>query len=197
MTLTRGNPDNGLASSLFFGDRAPLYADSDRAAGIAVQIAPARRSETSQVVGHKTLNQLENILAWRAAQRSGCRESLFFNTAGHLAEGSRSNVFAVKEGRVFTPATSCGILPGITRRAVIAVLREAGAQVHECALTLEELLACDECFLTSAVMEVMPVSRIGNRQLQQPVPGPLTGFAATSYRAVLRRDAGRVSADAP
>jgi branched-chain amino acid aminotransferase len=188
MTLTRGNTDAGLAPSLFFGERPSPYTDADRAAGVAVHITTTRRNETSPIAGHKTLNQLDNILAWREAQQHGCRESLFLNTSGHLAEGSRSNVFAVRNGEVFTPATSCGILPGITRRVVIAALRDAGVSVHECAMTLDDLLACDEWFLTSAVMEVMPVSRIADRHPRPPVPGAtsISALAASAYRAEMR-----------
>jgi branched-chain amino acid aminotransferase len=195
LTLTQGNPDLGLPSSLFFSSRACPYAAADRTAGIAVHIASTRRNETSGIVGHKTLNQLENIQAWADAQRHGCRESLFLNTAGQLAEGSRSNVFVVNGGDVFTPSIACGLLPGITRRVVIDALRAAGVRVHEGLLSLDALLECDECFLTSAVMEVMPVSRIDNRQPRARVPGPLTSAAVAAYAATSGRAIARVSTD--
>jgi branched-subunit amino acid aminotransferase/4-amino-4-deoxychorismate lyase len=195
LTLTRGNPDLGLPASLLLSDRAVPYAMADKIAGIAIHIASTRRNETSPTVAHKTLNQLENMLAWRDALANGCRESLFFNTAGHLAEGSRSNVFIVSGNQVRTPAISCGILPGVTRRAVIAALSEAGVHVEEGELRLEELLACNECFLTSAGMEVMPVHRIGDRRLST-VSGPLTVLAAACYGAIVRRTVARAAADA-
>lgn len=186
ITLTAGNTDAGVAPALVLAQRAVPYTAAQRANGVVVRIAPGVRDERSTLVCHKTLNQLQNVLAWREGERLGYQESLFLNTLGCLAEGSRSNVFVVKEGAVSTPPVQSGILPGITRRKIMELLREEGIAVRESAITKDELFACDECFLTNSVMEVMRVAQIGQQRLPSSVPGNVTAVAATAYTRIVQ-----------
>ena len=73
------------------------------------------RNDTSPLVGHKTMNYGDCILAHRAAAAAGMDERIFLNTRGQLAEGTVSNLFLVSGGRLYTPALSCGLLPGVLR----------------------------------------------------------------------------------
>lgn len=181
ITVTGGNPDRGLSPRVLFQTRPVSYTPADWHAGIAVTVGGGQRDEHCLLCRHKTLNQLENLLAWRAAVRHGCRETLFFNRAGDLAEGSRSNVFLVKEGNVLTPALDCGILPGVTRRYVIDRLRAARVDVQESRIRREDLLAAEACFLTSAVMEVMPVRSIDDVCFAAPADHAVTQLARALY----------------
>jgi branched-subunit amino acid aminotransferase/4-amino-4-deoxychorismate lyase len=181
VTLTAGNPDTGLASGLILMERAISYTAAQHTNGISIRIDPCVRDERSPLVRHKTLNQLQNFLAWRDAQSLGYQESVFINMSGQICEGSRSNIFIVKAGQVLTPPRESGILPGITRRRVIALLQDHGIVVREAPITPDALCTCDECFVTSSVMEVMPVTRIGEQHLPRPLPGNITSVAATAY----------------
>lgn len=78
---------------------------------------------------------------------------------GSVLEGSRSNLFAVRDGVVTTPPADGRILPGIARARAIEVARAAGIEVVERALTVDDLTAADELFMTGGVRGVEPVGR--------------------------------------
>lgn len=108
----------------------------------------------------KSGNYLNNILALREAKRLGCFECLMPNREGNLTEGSTSNVFLVRDGRLFTPALESGLLDGITRGFVLELAAEAGIEVVETTLDADDLSAADGLFITSSLKEVMPVKRV-------------------------------------
>jgi para-aminobenzoate synthetase / 4-amino-4-deoxychorismate lyase len=78
---------------------------------------------------------------------------------GSVLEGSRSNLFAVREGEVVTPPTDGRILPGVARARAIEVARATGIEVVERGLDVDELAAADEVFMTGGVRGVEPVGR--------------------------------------
>jgi branched-subunit amino acid aminotransferase/4-amino-4-deoxychorismate lyase len=121
-----------------------------------------------RITGHKTLNYLENILARKTAKAAGADEALFVTPAGHVLEGAVSSLFIVKYGRAYTPPLSAGILPGVSRARVLELIGPARAQ--EKPLTLDEVLHADECFLTNALMPVMPVCAIDGHKFPPHSP---------------------------
>jgi para-aminobenzoate synthetase/4-amino-4-deoxychorismate lyase len=78
---------------------------------------------------------------------------------GSVLEGSRSNLFAVRGGAVITPPTDGRILPGVARARAIEVARTVGIEVIERGLSVDELAAADEVFMTGGVRGVEPVGR--------------------------------------
>ncbi len=129
--------------------------------------------------GLKTLNYLGNSDARRAAQAAGCDDALFVDASGAVLEGATSNVFAVKEGKIFTPALACGILPGVARATVLRL--PAGGQAEQGVLTFPQLLEADEVFVTNAVLGVMPVARIEQRNYDQ-TRNPVTRTVQEAYK---------------
>jgi para-aminobenzoate synthetase / 4-amino-4-deoxychorismate lyase len=79
---------------------------------------------------------------------------------GAVLEASRASVFAVCEGRLFTPPADGRILPGIARKRTIEVAGEEEIDVHEAELALDDLLQADEVFLTGSVRGVEPVRSV-------------------------------------
>ena len=71
-------------------------------------------------------------------------------------EAGWANLFAVREGRLLTPAADGRILPGVVRAAILEIARDAGIEIEERRLTRAELLAADEVFLTGSVRGVGP-----------------------------------------
>ncbi len=183
LSVTYGNENQGLAPGIFLTDRAIAYDEQDDKNGVAVAISTYRKNEHSPIVQHKTFNQLENVLALKATQvvTPGIRECIFLNTAGYLAEGSKSNIFFAREGVVYTPSVDCGILPGITRALVMALLKENKVEAREGQFCEDILYRCDECFCTNALMEVLPVVRIGDELIGNGKPGKLTKYAQELY----------------
>jgi para-aminobenzoate synthetase / 4-amino-4-deoxychorismate lyase len=84
---------------------------------------------------------------------------LVLDSDGTPLEGSRSNLFVARDGSLATPPTDGRILPGVARARAIEVARTAGIEVSERALTLDELAAADEVFMTGGVRGVEPVGR--------------------------------------
>lgn len=154
--------------------------------------------------GHKTLNYFPRLVAMRHAGARGAGEALWFNVHNYLQSGSISNVFIVKGGEIHTPPTqdelsedavsqvtpysTSNVLPGITRKVVLELASTSSIPVRLRALTIDDLLSADECFLTNCVMQVMPVCRIERKAIGQDRPGDLTQKLAMLYRSAVDRD---------
>ncbi|MDA8086415.1 MAG: aminotransferase class IV [Nitrospiraceae bacterium] len=129
--------------------------------GITLAVANTRRNLREALDPQiKSLNFLNNIRAKIEAKKAGAHEALMLNHRGHLAEGTTSNIFFVSEGALLTPGPECGILRGITRDTVLAMARRMDMKVVEGEFTEEDLLGSSEAFITSTIMEVVPVSRL-------------------------------------
>lgn len=131
--------------------------------------------------GAKVVSRLAETLALAEAWRRGADEALRFTRAGHLSEGSASNVFLVLDGRVVTPSLATGCLPGITRELVME-LTDVDERDD---LDAEDLARADEVFLTSGTRNVHPVGSLDGRTLD--APGPRTAAIAEAYRDLQAR----------
>ena len=131
----------------------------------------------------KSLNYLNNILAKVEAIEAGVLEAIMLNTEGTVAECTGDNIFAVKGDRIFTPATSTGILHGVTRRFVMREIAPAcGLKVEEDVFKIDELLNADEVFLTGTAAEVIGVSRIDDTVIGAGKVGPVTARLIGEFR---------------
>lgn len=163
------------------------YAPELYARGFRAVLVSFPRNERSPLVFVKSLNFLENILGKKEAVASGADEGLFLNTAGHLCEGTVSNLFLLEQDTVLTPAVSSGLLPGITRAIVLQVAREAGFRVEECAVRPDRLFTASEAFLTNSLLEVMPLVTIGGRPVGTGRPGPAAQLLREQYRKAVKK----------
>ena len=112
------------------------------------------------------------------ARKRGFDNALVRDMLGNVAETASSNIFMVRDGVVFTPAANRTFLAGITRARVIALLREAGHEVREVTLSVEDFMDADEIFTSGNYSKVVPVTRLDDRDLQ---PGPITAKARDLY----------------
>ncbi|TWH48171.1 aminotransferase class IV [Sporomusa sp. KB1] len=158
--------------------------------GWSIATATLQRNLSSPLVGIKSANYLDNILAKNEAKARGAQEALMLNTAGFVAEGSMSNLFFVTAGRLITPDENSGILPGITRNCIIELAQASGMPVEVRPVKPEELTEADEIFLTSSVMEVIPVKMLDGRPIgrQQIVPGCFTARLKELYRECTQKE---------
>lgn len=128
---------------------------------------------------HKTLNYLDNLLARRAVQSEHGDEVLFVTPQGRVLEGAVSTIFCVKDNVATTPPLSDGVLPGVTRARVLAALgRDNSREAH---LTVDDLRAADEIFITNALMGVMPVCTVDDHKL--PTHSPLITWLRAKFNA--------------
>lgn len=165
----------------------PLYPGSWYQEGVRAHITSMRRTPFSPVYRHKTLNFLENILAKKEAEEKGCQEAIFLTTDGLLAEGSISNIFIVKKGKVLTPPLSCGILPGITRKTVIELCKKSDIPCQEKNITLGELFEAEEAFLTNSLREILPLCYVDSKKIGEGKVGNITRFLTEEYKKDVKR----------
>jgi branched-chain amino acid aminotransferase len=95
----------------------------------------------------------------------GFGNCLMLDMLGNVAELANANVFMVKHGVVHTPVANGTFLDGITRRRVIALLRQDGVEVVERTLRYADFAAADEIFSTGNFQKVAPVTAIDGREL--------------------------------
>jgi D-alanine transaminase len=121
----------------------------------------------------KTTGLLPNVLAKQAAREAGAFEAWL--VAGEtVREGSSTNAWIVRQGRIITHPTGTAILPGIARDSLIRLARDAQLVVEERPFTLDEAMAADEAFLTSTTAPILPVVRIDGAAVADGRPGPIT-----------------------
>jgi branched-subunit amino acid aminotransferase/4-amino-4-deoxychorismate lyase len=125
------------------------------------------------------------LTAQREARRHGASDALLCDAAGRALEAATANLFAVSDATLITAPLTAGVLPGITRAAVIAIAAEQGLVVDERPISRSELPAVAEALLTSAVRGVQPLVRLGGRPVGDGMPGPTTRRLAAALEAVI------------
>ena len=149
-------------------------------AGTAITLSPFRRPtrETAPVDAKAGCLYPNNARAMIEAQSRGFDNCLMCDMLGNIAELATANVFMVKDGVAYTPASNGTFLAGITRARVITLLRAAGITVIETALRHSDFQTADEIFSTGNYTKVSPVTRLDDRNLQ---PGPVYSRARELY----------------
>jgi len=128
-----------------------------------------------------------NARMLREARDKGFGNALVADALGNVAETATANVFAVRDGEVFTPIANGTFLAGITRARHIDNMRRAGMVVHETVMSFDDFRAADEVFLSGNLMKVTPVTAFEETRYQ---PGPVTDRVREMYWDWAYRDAG-------
>lgn len=157
------------------------YKEDNYKKGFKAIVSSFARNSKDPLNSVKSTSYLKNRLAWKIAQDKGSDEAIFLNEGGFLAEGSRANLFFIKGEKIYSPSLECGILEGITRRKIIGVAKEKRLVLEEGEFKLEDLLSCDEVFLTSSLMEVMPLVEVNGQPIKYGRPGKITQIIHQGY----------------
>lgn len=146
--------------------------------GVKVITVPDGRSHP----GAKSINYLAASVAMVQARAQGAVEALYVGRDGLVHEGTTSNVFCVRDGRLVTPGR--GILEGVTRKAV---LRAAAGRlpVDLRDLPLEELHTAQEVFITGTNKGLLPVVRVDETPIGEGRPGPNTRAIMAALEAAI------------
>jgi len=131
------------------------------------------RHAASPLAGVKSISWLPNVWAVGEAQKEGFDEVVLLNERGEIAECTAANIFAVKNGKVYTPPLNSGCLEGVTRGILFEIAPEAGVAVIEQTLRPEDLYAADEVFISSTNRNLLGVGEISGRAIAK-APGPVT-----------------------
>ena len=129
----------------------------------------------------KNYHWLDLVRGLYDAYDNNAETALLLDFNGNIAEGPGFNVFAVKNGRLSTPAT--GVLPGITRRSVFDLCVELGLVAEARDVSVEALLSADEVFITSTAGGIMPVTKIDGSDVGNAKVGPITTWLKDAYWA--------------
>ncbi len=192
LVVTRGVGDLGLdmrkckqgATLFIIADKIELYPEEYYDKGLTLVTSSIRQKGLDQVTpGVKSLNYLANILARAEATAAGAQEAILLNATGHVSECSGDNIFFIKDGKIFTPPTSAGILAGVTRSVVMELAQEKlGIKVIERNFPRYDLYAADEVFLTGTGAEVIAGVKIDGRVIGKGVAGPMTRQLIKHFR---------------
>jgi branched-chain amino acid aminotransferase len=142
--------------------------------GVLVVLCPYRQNTSDPACGHKTTSYFSRMLALRQAHEKRAAEALWFTIDGQLAEGCISNVFLVKDSKLFTPRTNTPVLPGIARKTVCELAIANKIELIKKDLTIDDLLGTDEVFITNVIMQIMPVVGIEKHSVGNGQPGTIT-----------------------
>lgn len=195
LVVTRGVGDLGLdprkcskATIIIITEPTiSLHSKDKKEKGITTMITWVKRDPvdaTSHEV--KSLNYLNSILAKIESNGGGVDEAICLDKTGFVCEGVAENVFIVKEGMIFTPPTSTGALPGITRKVVMKLAEKLGYPLVERNITPNELFTADEVFLTGTAAEITPVREVNKRVIGDGKVGPVTKRLMQEFDKMVR-----------
>ncbi|WP_262298655.1 D-amino-acid transaminase [Microvirga sesbaniae] len=164
-------PENTKPTVAMFTQAKAIAAAPAAQTGIAVVTVPDLRWQRRDI---KSINLLAQVLAKQAAREAGAQEAWLVED-GFVTEGGSSSAFIVTTGgSIVVRPLSNAILPGITRKSLLELSREAGIKLEERRFTVEEAYGAAEAFLTSASNFVLPVVSIDGRPVADGKPGPIT-----------------------
>ena len=122
------------------------------------------------------------ILTRRAAWERGLDEVLVQSTEGSIAEGSTSNLFMVRKGKVYTPPLDVGIQNHVAREMIFQLAESSGISCVEKKITTKILLEADEVFIVNNLIEIMPVREVDDNLIADGIPGEVTKTLLSVYR---------------
>ena len=163
---------------------APQYPEEYWSEGVVVRVCETRLGLNPALAGIKHLNRLEQVLActeWDSSDPHSAdrQEGLMLDINNNVIEGTKSNLFCVKNAELYTPDLSlCGV-KGVIRGQVIKVAMQAGLAVHETQMELSDLYQADEIFLCNSLVGLWPVRLLEDHLFK---PGPIQHKLADSLR---------------
>jgi 4-amino-4-deoxychorismate lyase len=141
----------------------PDYPDEARERGVSARICSTRLDHCPEIAGIKHLNRLQQVMASREWDDPEIAEGLMLDTGDHLIEGTRSNLFLVKGGVLYTPnLQQCGVA-GVMRGLVMDMAEELGIQVQVTNLKLQDIWDSEAQFLTNSLIGIWPIREIDGR----------------------------------
>jgi D-alanine transaminase len=132
----------------------------------------------------KTVNLLPNTLAKQQAREAGVNSAIMIRD-GVVTESPNANVFAAKDGVLYTFPASHYILNGITRRVVLDIAAQLGIEVVQEPVRADELYGVDELFFSGTTTDVQPIISVDGKKIGTGKPGELVQKIQKEYRSRL------------
>ena len=153
--------------------------------GISVIKSSYQQYENPLHSGNKIIGTyFSNTMALHEALDNGADEAIMFDKNGFISEGSGENIFIVKDGAIFTPTTE-HCLNGITRQSVIQIAKDQKYNVEEKDLVYDDLLNADEAFFTGTAVEITPISKFDNKEINTGGRGEITENLQGKFQKII------------
>jgi len=177
LTLTNGpmseDEDRRKSTLLITATRFRSYPPEYYEKGVLVVLCQFRQNPSDPTCGHKVTSYFSRMIALSQAHQKKAAEALWFTVDNCLAEGCISNVFLVKDSALYTPPIKTPVLAGIARKTVCQIALDNSIKLVEKSLSIEDVLAAEEIFLTNVIMQVMPITRVENHDVGDGQVGPM------------------------
>jgi len=130
-------------------------------------------------------NYMNSQLIKMEAVINGYSEGIALDAAGYVSEGSGENIYAVRDGKIFTPPLGASVLPGITRDTVIRLAAELGIPLVETPVPREMLYIADEVFFSGTAAEITPIRSIDRIVIGKGRRGPIVEKLQKAFFAIV------------
>jgi D-alanine transaminase len=140
----------------------------------------------------KAVTLLPNVLARHAARKKGFDDALFVAADGEVREGTSSNVFLARNGRLLFPPRTHSVLHGCTQGFLLECAAAIELPVVEERITRDALHAADEVFISSTTIEVLGVTQIDEHRVGDGRVGPITQRLHNTFRQGVRTACGAI-----
>jgi branched-chain amino acid aminotransferase len=132
-------------------------------------------------------NYMNSQLMKMEAVSNGYAEAIALDASGYVSEGSGENIYAVRDGKIYTPPLGASVLPGITRDTVIRLAEEMGIPLVETVLPREMLYIADEVFFSGTAAEITPIRSIDKIVIGKGKRGPIAEKLQKEFFAIIER----------
>ncbi|MGH7638673.1 MAG: branched-chain amino acid transaminase [Gemmatimonadaceae bacterium] len=159
--------------------------------GVDVRVSSWRRAapDTFPTMAKAGGNYLNSQLTKMEAKEDKYAEGIMLDSFGYVSEGSGENLFAIRDGCLYTAPLAAGILQGITRDSVVTIARDLGIPIREQVLPREFLYVADELFFSGTAAEITPIRSVDRIPVGEGKPGPVTQRIQREYMGIAK---GRV-----
>jgi branched-chain amino acid aminotransferase len=130
-------------------------------------------------------NYANSILAKTESERLGFQEAIMLDAQGYVAECTGENIFIVRRGKIYTPATA-PVLEGITRHSIHTIAGDLGYKIKERPLSRDQLYTADEVFVVGTAAECIGLSEIDFRKIGDGKTGAITRAIQSVYHDAIR-----------
>ena len=180
LMITRGEGGKGYfpadteATRVVLARPWPEYDENVYSDGIDLHLCETKLATGELLSGLKHLNRLEQVLAARETAEKGFIEGVVCDVDGYVVEGVASNLFWISEGQLSTPVIDRSGVAGVMREEVIDQANALKIPVHEVRATPDVLQEADALFLTNAVIGIVPVRSLADKEYKTDrIPGEL------------------------
>jgi branched-chain amino acid aminotransferase len=189
ITITRGEGSTGLSfpekphpTIVVYVKEFPHIPKEYYEEGIKIATFPNSATQTANLNPQvKSCNYLSQIIIKELARRKKAFEGIILEDDKKVTEGTVSNIFIIKDGKLKTPSQSPFILPGITRKIVLELAQKTQIPSEENQLTVENIYQANEVFIANTGIEILPVSHADSMIIGNGKPGKITNALREAF----------------